>query len=145
VDDDEVLGPIDYLAVEWPGGHVTGEGFRLLLDLVDRDIVRVLDLEFIAKAADGSVKKVALGDVEHGGDVDVTMWDGASSGLLDQSDVDEVAAVIEPGSLAGILVYENLWVAPLMAALDRSSARMVGNGRIVVEDLLDALDETEPG
>jgi hypothetical protein len=144
LDDDDVLGPIDYLAVEWPGGHVTGEGFQLLLDLVDRDIVRVLDLEFVAKAADGSVRKVALGDVEHGGDVDVTMWDGASSGLLDQSDLDEVAAVIEPGSLAGILVYENLWAVPLMTALDRSSARMVGNGRIVVEDLLTVLDETEP-
>jgi hypothetical protein len=145
VEDDDVLGLVDYLAVEWPGGHVTGEGFQLLLDLVDRDTIRVLDLEFIAKAADGSVKKVELADVEHGGDVDVTRWDGASSGLLDQSDVDEVAAVIEPGSLAGILVYENLWSVPLMTALDRSSARMVGNGRIVVEDLLAALDETEPG
>jgi hypothetical protein len=145
VDDDEILGPIDYLAVEWPGGHVTGEGFELLLDLVDRGIVRVLDLEFIAKAADGSVRKVALGDVEHGGDVDVTSWDAASSGLLDESDVDEVAAVIEPGSLAGILVYENLWAVPLMTALDRSTARMVGSGRIFVEDLLNALDETEPG
>jgi len=83
--------------------------------------------------------------VEHGGDVDVTMWDGASSGLLDQSDIDEVAAVIEPDSLAGILVYENLWAVPLMTALDRSTARMVGSGRVVVEDLLTALDETEPG
>lgn len=143
--DDDILGPVDYLAVEWPGGHVTGEGFQLLLDLVERGIVRVLDLEFIAKAADGSVRKVTLDDVEHGGDVDVTMWDGASSGLLDQSDVDEVAAVIEPGSLAGILVYENLWAVPLMTALDRSTARMVGSGRIVVEDLLTALDETAPG
>lgn len=143
--DDDILGPVDYLAVEWPGGHVTGEGFQLLLDLVERGIVRVLDLEFIAKAADGSVRKVTLDDVEHGGDVDVTMWDGASSGLLDQSDVDEVATVIEPGSLAGILVHENLWAVPLMTALDRSTARMVGSGRIVVEDLLTALDETAPG
>lgn len=143
--DDEILGPVDYLAVEWPGAHVTGEGFQLLLDLVERGVVRVLDLEFIAKAADGSVRKVALADVQHGGDVDVTMWDGASSGLLDQSDIDEVAAVIGPGSLGGILVYENLWAVPLMTALDRSTARMVGSGRIVVEDLLTALDQTEPG
>jgi hypothetical protein len=139
----DVLGPIDYLAVEFPGGHVTGEGFGLLLDLVDRGIVRVLDLEFIAKSADGTVGKVALGDVEHAGDVDVTMWQGASSGLLDQSDADEVASAIEPGSLAGILVYENVWAAPLMAAIDRSGARLVGEGRIVVEDLLTALDATE--
>lgn len=139
-DGEEILGLIDYLAVEWPGGHVTGEGFGLLLDLVNRDVIRVLDLEFIAKAADGTVKRVALGDVEHGGDVDVTMWDGASSGLLDESDLDQVGAVIEPGSLAGILVYENLWSVPLMTALDRSSARMVGNGRVIVDDLLTALD-----
>jgi hypothetical protein len=143
--DNDVLGFVDYLAVEWPGGHMTGEGFELLLDLVERGIVRVLDLKFIAKAADGTVTKVALGDVEHDGDVDATMWDGASSGLLDQSDVDQVAAVIEPGSLAGIVVYENLWSASLMTTLDRSSARMVGSGRVGVEDLLTGLDTTEPG
>ena len=139
-DDEEILGLIDYLAVEWPGGQVTGEGFQLLLDLVNRDVVRVLDLAFIAKAADGTVKRVALSDVEHGGDVDVTIWNGASSGLLDESDLDQVGAVIEPGSLAGVLVYENLWSVPLMTALDRSSARMVGNGRVIVDDLLTALD-----
>ena len=144
-DEEEILGLIDYLAVEWPGGHVTGEGFQLLLDLVDRDIVRVLDLEFITKAADGTVRKVALVDIEHAGDVDVTIWDSASSGLLDQSDIDQVAAVIEPGSLAGILVYENMWSVPLMTALDRSSARLVGNGRIIIEDLLTALDGPQPG
>jgi hypothetical protein len=143
--DDEVLGPVDFLAVELPGAQVTGEGFQLLLDLVDREVVRVLDLEFIAKAADGSVSKVALGDVQHGGDVDVTRWEGASSGLLDQSDVDEVAAAIGPGRLAGILVYENRWAVPLMTALDRSTARMVGSGRIVTDDLIAALDESESG
>jgi len=140
--EDEVLGPVDFLAVEWPGAHVTGEGFQLLLDLVRRDVVRVLDLQFVAKAADGSVSKVALGDVKHGGDVDVTMWEGASSGLLDQSDVDQVAEVIEPGSLAGILIYENRWAVPLMTAIDHSTARMVGNGRIGADDLIAALDET---
>jgi uncharacterized protein DUF6325 len=141
--DDDVLGPIDYLAVEFPGGHVTGEGFGLLLDLVHRGIVRVLDLEFIVKAADGGVSKVELGDVEHAGDVDITLWQGASSGLLDGSDLDEVAAAIQPGSLAGILVYENIWAVPLMAALDRSAARLVGSGRIGAEDLLAALDGSE--
>jgi len=108
---DAILGPIDYLAVEWPGGHVTGEGFGLLLDLVERETIRVLDLA------------------------------GASSGLLDQSDIDQVAAAIAPKSLAGILVYENV---PMWTALDRSSARLVGAGRIVTDDLIVALDATEP-
>jgi hypothetical protein len=142
---ENILGPIDYLAVEFPGGHVTGEGFRLLLDLVDRGIIRVLDLEFVAKAADGTVRKVALGEVEHAGEVDITMWGGASSGLLDQADVDAVAAAIAPGSLAGFLVYENVWAVPLMTAIDRSGVRLVAHERIGVEDLLTALDETETG
>jgi len=80
---DAILGPIDYLAVEWPGGHMTGEGFRLLLDLVERETIRVLDLAFIAKASDGTVAKVPLRDVEHDGEVDVTMWEGAGRIVTD--------------------------------------------------------------
>jgi hypothetical protein len=79
---DTVLGPIDYLAVEWPKRHVTGQGFRLLMDLVGREIVRVLDLLFIAKDADGKVSKVDLADVEHSDALDARLW-GLSSGLLD--------------------------------------------------------------
>ncbi len=142
--DDDVLGPINYLAVEFPAGRMTGEGFDLLFDLVKRNVVRVLDLEFVAKAADGTVRKVPLHAVEHGSDIDVTMWEGASSALLDQSDVDEVASAIGPGSLAGILVYENVWAAPLMAAMARTGAFLIGQGPIVVDDLVTALDGTEP-
>ena len=134
-----ILGPIDYLAVEWPGRHVTGEGFRLLMDLVDHEIVRVLDLLFIAKGADGKVSKVDVADVEHSDALDERLW-GLSSGLLDQSDIDEVASAIGPGSLAGILVYENVWAVPMWTAIDRSSARLVGAGRIVADELIAALD-----
>jgi hypothetical protein len=140
---DTILGPIDYLAVEWPESHVTGEGFRLLMDLVDRGIVRVLDLLFIAKDADGTVSKVDVADVEHSDALDTRLW-GLTSGLLDQSDVDEVAAAIEPGSLAGILVYENVWAVPMWTAIDRSSARLVGAGRIGADDLMAALDTLGP-
>ena len=140
---DTVLGPIDYLAVEWPDRHVTGEGFRLLMDLVDRGIVRVLDILFIGKDADGKVSTVEVADVEHSDALDERLW-GLSSGLLDQSDIDQVAAAIEPGSLAGILVYENVWAVPMWTALDRSSARLVGAGRIVADDLIAALDAPGP-
>jgi len=141
--DDDVLGPIDYLAVEYPDGLMTGEGFELILDLVERDIIRVLDLEFVAKSSDGTVQKVALGDVKHSGTVDASLWQGASSGLLDQADLDTLSEAIEPGSLAGILVYENVWATPLMKALDASTARLVGHDRIMVDDLVAALDESE--
>ena len=140
---DTVLGPIDYLAVEWPDRHVTGEGFRLLMDLVDSGIVRVLDILFIAKDADGTVSKVRVADVEHSDALDERLW-GLSSGLLDQSDIDQVAAAIEPGSLAGVLVYENVWAVPMWTAIDRSSARLVGAGRIVADDLIAALDAPDP-
>jgi hypothetical protein len=140
---DTILGPIDYLAVEWPGGHVTGEGFRLLMDLVDREIVRVLDLLFIAKDADGKVSKVDVAEVEHSDALDTRLW-GLASGLLDQSDIDEVASAIEPGSLAGILVYENVWAVPMWTAIDRSSARLVGAGRIGADELMAALDTPDP-
>jgi Family of unknown function (DUF6325) len=136
---DSVLGPIDYLAVEWPERHVTGEGFRILMDLVDRGIVRVLDILFIAKGADGKVSTVEAADVEHSDELDARLW-GLSSGLLDQSDIDEVAAAIAPGSLAGILVYENVWAVPMWTAIDRSNARLVGAGRVAADDLMAALD-----
>jgi Family of unknown function (DUF6325) len=140
---DTIMGPIDYLAVEWPDRRVTGEGFRLLMDLVDRGIVRVLDLQFIGKDADGTVSTVEAAEVEHADALDARLW-GLSSGLLDQADVDEVASAIEPGSLAGILVYENAWVVPMWTAIDRSSARLVGSGRIGTDDLIAALDVREP-
>ena len=140
---DTVLGPIDYLAVEWPGRHVTGEGFRLLMDLVDRGIVRVLDVLFLAKDADGKVSAIEAAEVEHSEELDARLW-GLSSGLLDQSDIDQVASAIEPGSLAGILVYENVWAVPMWTAIDRSSARLVGAGRIVADDLIAALDAPGP-
>ena len=140
---DTVLGPIDYLAVEWPARHVTGEGFRLLMDLVDREIVRVLDLLFIAKDADGKVSKVDVAEVEHSDALDSRLW-GLTSGLLDQSDVDEVAAAIQPDSPAGILVYENVWAVPMWTAIDRSAARLVGAGRIGADDLIAALDSPDP-
>jgi hypothetical protein len=122
---------------------VTGEGFRLLMDLVEREIVRVLDLHFIAKDADGNVSTVDVADVEHSDALDERLW-GLSSGLLDQSDIDEVASAIEPGSLAGILVYENVWAVPMWTAIDRSSARLVGAGRVVADDLIAALDAPDP-
>lgn len=140
---DTVLGPIDYLVVEWPGKHVTGEGFRLLMDLVDHGVIRVIDLLFIAKDADGKISRVEVADVEHADAIDARLW-GLSSDLLDESDIEQVAAVIEPGSLAGIVVYENLWAVPIWTALERNPARLVGSGRIPGPDLVAALGTPDP-
>lgn len=140
-DDFEAMGPVDYMVVEFPGNRMTGEGFPLLVDLVDRGIIRILDLLFVRKDSDGSVAAVELTDLGDG--VDLTVFEGASSGLLGQDDIDEAGAALEPGNSAGILVYENLWAAPFARAMRRSGAQLVAGGRIPVQALLASLDAVE--
>ncbi|MFF3247000.1 DUF6325 family protein [Streptomyces sp. NPDC002870] len=140
-DDFEAMGPVDYMIVEFPGNRMTGEGFPLLVDLVDRGIIRILDLLFVRKDSDGSVAAVELTDLGDG--VDLTVFEGASSGLLGQDDIDEAGAALEPGNSAGILVYENLWAAPFARAMRRSGAQLVAGGRIPVQALLASLDAVE--
>ncbi|MFE5483070.1 DUF6325 family protein [Streptomyces sp. NPDC056527] len=142
----EDMGPVDYLILEFPGNRMTGEGFPLLVDLVERGIIRILDLQFIRKEEDGSVAAVELRDF--GDEVDLTVFEGASSGLLDQSDVDDAGSALEPGNSAGVIVYENLWAAPFARAMRRSGAQIVASGRIPVQALLaslDAVDAAESG
>ena len=137
------LGPIDYIVVEFPGSRMTGEGLPMLVDLVDRGVIRLLDLVFVKKELDGSLTGLVLADLDGDGSMDLAVFEGASSGLLGPDDLAEAAAVIEPGSSAGILVYENTWAAPFAAALRRGGAQLVASGRIPVQDLLDAIDTTE--
>ncbi|MET7487222.1 DUF6325 family protein [Streptomyces sp. NPDC005538] len=137
------MGPIDYLVVEFPGNRMTGEGLPLLVDLVDRGLIRILDLTFIRKETDGSVTGLEIGDLTGDGRLDLAVFEGASSGLLGEDDLQEAAAALEPGSSAGVLVYENVWAAPFAAALRRGGAELVASGRIPVPAILAALDATE--
>lgn len=143
VDELTEMGPVDYLVLEFPGNRMTGEGLPLLLDLVDRHVIRILDLSFVRKDEDGSVRALKLADMDGDGQLDLALFEGASSGLLDEGDLQEAASVLEPGNSAGVIVYENVWAAPLAAALRRGGARMVANGRIPPEDLLRAVEATE--
>jgi hypothetical protein len=142
-DDLEQMGPIDYLVVEFPGSRMTGEGLPLLVDLVDRGIIRILDLVFVKKELDGSMKGMAITDLDHDGTLDLAVFEGASSGLLDEDDIADAGGVLEPGSSAGILVYENVWAAPFATALRRGGAQLVASGRIPVQALLSAIDAAE--
>ncbi len=143
----EEMGPIDYLVVEFPGNRMTGEGFPLLVDLVDRGLIRILDLAFVTKELDGSVHAVALADLDGDGSLDLAVFEGASSGLVDEEDLGEAGGILEPGSSAGVLVYENTWAAPLAGALRRGGGQLVASGRIPVQALVaaaDALDTAVP-
>ncbi|RZB19673.1 DUF1269 domain-containing protein [Streptomyces sp. F001] len=135
------MGPVDYLIIEFPGNRMTGEGLPLLVDLVEGGVIRIIDLVFVRKDADGSVDVLELREI--GDELDLTVFEGASSGLLDQSDLDDAGTALEPGNSAAILVYENVWAAPLARALRRSGAQLVASGRISVDALLASLDATE--
>ncbi|MEU6973922.1 DUF6325 family protein [Kitasatospora aureofaciens] len=136
-------GPIDYLIVEFPGTRLTGEGMPLLLDLVERGIIRILDLTFVKKEPDSSLTALELADLTGDGQLDLTVFEGASSGLLGDDDISEAAKALEPGSSAAVLVYENLWAAPMVGALRRAGAQLVASGRIPVQDVLAALTAVE--
>ena len=136
------MGPIDYVLVEWPGRQPTGEAVPHLIDLVDRGLIRILDLAFIAKGEDGSVAGLELADL--GGAVaEYAVFEGASSGLLSDDDVEEAGAALEPGTSAALLVYENIWAAPFASAVRRSGGQLVASGRIPVQAVLAALDAAE--
>jgi hypothetical protein len=138
------LGPVDYVIVEWPRGkEPTGEGLDLLVGLTEQGIIRVIDLAFVTKEEDGTVKGLAITDIDSDGSLDLVQFEGASSGVLGEDDFEEAGAALEPGTSAAILVYENRWAAPFAAALRRSGAQLVASGRIPVNALLEKLEELE--
>lgn len=137
------MGPVDYIVVEWPGRQPNGEAVPHLIELVDRGLIRILDLAFVAKGEDGSVAAIEIAEL---GDrvAEFALFADASSGLLSPDDVDEAAAALEPGTSAAVLVYENRWAAPFAAAVRRSGGQLVASGRIPIQEIEAALDATEP-
>jgi hypothetical protein len=138
----EEMGPIDYIILEWPKDEVGGEVAPLILDLVDRDIIRILDIQFIAKDEDGAVTAIDFADLGAAGEM-FGAFEGASSGLVDHDDLQEAGAALEPGTSAAVLLWENRWAAPIAVALRRSGGQLVASGRIPVQALLASLDAVE--
>jgi hypothetical protein len=139
----EEMGPIDYVVLEWRGQQPTaGEVQPLLLDLVDRGIIRILDIAFVAKDPEGSVSGIELGDLKEAAAA-FAEFQGASSGLLGFDDLQEAATALEPDTSAAVIVWENRWAAPVAAALRRSGGQLVASGRIPVQAMLAALETME--
>ena len=139
------LGPIDIVVIGYPAdAPMTGEAVPILLDLVERGIIRVLDVMFVTQGEDGTFAGFEAVGLDEKGVGDLAFFEGASSGLLGDDDVATAAEALEPGSAAVIIVYENRWAGPFVAAVRRNGGVLLDNQRIPVADLLTALDAVEP-
>lgn len=136
------LGPIDYILVEWPDRQPNGEVAPHLLDLVERGLIRILDIALMVKDEDGVAAAVEIEDLG-GAAEQLKAFQGAASGLLDDDDLGEAATALEPGTSAALLVYENVWAAPFASAVRESGGQLVASGRIPVQAVLAALDAAE--
>ncbi|MCU0310941.1 MAG: DUF6325 family protein [Acidimicrobiales bacterium] len=138
-DTDAELGPIDYLVVEFPAGqqHFSGAVLDELTSLVEAELVRVLDLMVLTKDADGSVDVVEFEDL---GDRDsLAALEGQLAEVLALEDVEHLAEAMEPGSTAGVLVWENTWAAPFAVVARESGGQLIASGRIPTQALIAAM------
>jgi hypothetical protein len=138
----EEMGPVDYIVLEWPGRQPSGEAVPLILDLVERGIIRIMDVAFVQKDEDGTVRGMEV-DALEGEAARFTEFEGASSGLLDDEDLRDAADALAPGTAAAILVWENRWAAPIAIALRRSGGQLVASGRIPIQAIVASLEATE--
>ena len=138
---DAELGPIDIVVIAYPAGApMTGEAAPLLVDLVERGIIRVLDAMFVMKNEDGTFSGFDARDLDEKGVGDFAVFEGASSGLLGDEDAATAADTLEPGSAAVMIVYENRWAGPFIAAVRRNGGVPIAFERIPAQDVIDALD-----
>ena len=134
------LGPVDWIVVEFPGSKFNGEIAPALRDLVERDLVRVLDLLVLKKDADGTLEAFELSDLDQSEIGELRNYEAQLAMLLSEDDVIAVAEAIEPGSSAAVLVWENSWAAPFASAVRRSGGQLVASGRIPIQALLAAIE-----
>ena len=139
----DTLGPVDYLVVEFPAGasSFTGEMADELISLVDAGTIRVIDVLIITKNEDGTIDSMELSDIEQLGPLQAV--EGQLAELLAADDVENLAAAIDPGSTAGVLVWENLWAAPFASAARRSGGQLIANGRIPIQAIIASIEADE--
>jgi Family of unknown function (DUF6325) len=141
-DDIEEMGPIDWILIEF-SGPPTGAAAPYLLDLVDRGLIRIIDLVVVNKDAEGTLTILELADIDGDGELDLAVFEGVRSGVLGEDDVAEAAEVLEPDTSGVFLLYENLWAAPFAVAVRKAGGQLVASGRIPVQSIIAALDELD--
>ena len=139
----DALGPVDYLIVEFPAGasNFTGEMAKELLALVDAGTIRVIDVLILTKNEDGTVDAMELSDIEELGPLQAV--EAQLAELLAAEDVENLAAAMDPGSTAGVLIWENLWAAPFASAARRSGGQLIANGRIPIQAIIASIEADE--
>jgi Family of unknown function (DUF6325) len=137
------LGPVDYVVVEFPAGanNFTGEMTKELVALVDAGTIRLIDVLILTKEEDGTVDAMELSDIEELGELEALESELAE--LLAAEDVAHLAAAMEPGSTAGVLIWENLWAAPFASAARRSGGQLIANGRIPIQAIIASIEADE--
>jgi uncharacterized protein DUF6325 len=137
------LGPVDYIIVEFPAGasNFTGEMAKELLALVDAGTIRVIDVLILTKNEDGTVDAMELSDIEELGPLREVEAQLAS--LLAEDDVEHLAAAMDPGSTAGVLIWENLWAAPFASAARHSGGQLIATGRIPIQAIIASIEADE--
>jgi len=134
------LGPVDWIVVEFPGSKFNGEIAPALRDLVQRRLIRVLDLLVLKKEEDGSLEAFEISDLDPGEVGELRSYEGELAMLLSEDDVTAVAAAVDPGTSAAVLVWENVWAAPFASAVRHSGGQLVASGRIPVQAMLAAIE-----
>jgi len=138
-DNSEVIGPIDFVLLEFPDQHPTGEAAAALLSLVDNGTIRLYDITAIRKAADGAVSGFEVAELDGVGTT-FSVFAGARSGLIGDDDIAEAAAAMEPGTIAVLLVYENTWATPFIGAAHRAGGQLIASARLSAQSIIDRLD-----
>jgi hypothetical protein len=140
--DIEEMGPVDWILVEF-SGPPTGAVAPHLIDLVDRGLIRILDLVVVHKDADGELAIMEITDIDGDGELDLAVFDGIRSGVLGEEDISEAATAMENDTSAALLLYENAWAAPFAVAMRKAGGQLVAGGRIPVQSIVAALDELD--
>lgn len=141
---EDELGPIDIVVIAYPAdAPMTGEAIPIFLDLVDRGIIRVLDALIVQQNEDGTVSGFEATDLDGDSIGDLKVFEGASTGLLGEEDAAAAGEMLEPGSAAVMIVYENRWAAPFVGAVRRNGGVLVASQRITAQELMDAIDTAD--
>ena len=141
-DDIEEMGPIDWILIEF-SGPPTGAAAPHLIDLVDRGLIRIIDLLVVNKDAEGTLTIMELADIDGDGELDLAVFEGVRSGVLGEEDVAEAATALEPDTSGVFLLYENVWAAPFAVAVRKAGGQLVASGRIPIQSIVAALDELD--